>query len=105
MQIIVRKLNNWAYQNQTYVQNWRTQRLLSFLKLVKPPKQAKIIDLGGSSYMWDLLEHDFEVTIVNLPDGLKQDHQLSRYYYIEGNQPIFVRYLLTNRSIWFTVIL
>jgi predicted SAM-dependent methyltransferase len=85
MQIIVRKLNDWAYKNQTFVQNWRTQRLLSFLKLVRPPKQAKIIDLGGSSYMWDLLEHDFEITIVNLPDGSKQDSQLSRYHYVEGD--------------------
>lgn len=87
MQILVRKFTHWAYSNQSFVQNWRTQRLLTFLSFVKPPKQAKIIDLGGSSYMWDLLDHDFEITIVNLPDGLKEDKALScsRYNHVAGD--------------------
>jgi Methyltransferase domain len=78
----------WAYndQNDSFIKQWRTQRFRSFIECVNPPKQARILDLGGSSYIWELMPHDFHITIVNLPDNQEQsEHDSDRYTYIEGD--------------------
>jgi Methyltransferase domain len=77
MQEMMRGLSDRLYAEQSFVQAWRTQRFRSFLNLVNPPKNAKIIDLGGTSYMWNLVEHDFNVTLINLP-GTADHSQASR---------------------------
>ena len=46
----------------------RARRMQTFLNLVKPPAGAKIIDLGGTPFLWSLLDGlNFDVTLVNLP--------------------------------------
>lgn len=35
------------------------------LRLVAPPPGARVIDLGGTWEIWDLIPHDFDVTLVN----------------------------------------
>jgi hypothetical protein len=35
------------------------------LRLVSPPHRARVVDLGGTWEIWDLIEHDFLVTLVN----------------------------------------
>ncbi|HBB31968.1 MAG TPA: class I SAM-dependent methyltransferase [Cyanobacteria bacterium UBA8803] len=69
MQLLLRKAVNWVYTNDSFVKDWRSKRMLSFLKLVKPPSHARIVDLGGSPYIWKLIEHNFDITLVNLPEN------------------------------------
>jgi hypothetical protein len=57
----------------TLLQHWRNQRLAQFNREVKPPPQAKILDLGGLPSMWGDAAHQFEITIVNLPDALSKE--------------------------------
>lgn len=85
MQILIRKISGWLYKNNFLVSQWRLQRMTSFLSLVNPPKYARIIDLGGSDYFWNLIEHNFEVTIVNLPGSFTTPSNSDRYTYIEGD--------------------
>ncbi len=90
MQVIVQtvwKFIDWAYaeDSDTFIRRWRRQRLQAFLDLVKPPKGASVIDLGGSSCLWNMIEHDFRVTIVNLPGNGQQTSDLKGYRYIEGD--------------------
>jgi hypothetical protein len=82
------KLMEWAYDdsNDSFVRRWRTQRFQGFLDLVKPPKRAKILDLGGSPWMWELIEHEFDVTLVNLPNNTEQPYDMPKgYTYVEGD--------------------
>jgi hypothetical protein len=86
MQILIRKISAWLQRNNGPVSTWRLKRMTSFLTLVNPPKHARIIDLGGSDYFWNLIEHDFEVTILNLPGSQSIDFSnKSRYSYVEGD--------------------
>ena len=39
----------------------------AMLDLMRLPAQARIIDLGGTDENWRLIDHDFHVTLVNLP--------------------------------------
>jgi predicted SAM-dependent methyltransferase len=39
----------------------------AFVEHVRPPAGARIVDLGGSEHLWNLLDHDYRVTLVNLP--------------------------------------
>jgi hypothetical protein len=57
----------------------------NFLSLVKPPNRARIIDLGGSPYMWQLIDHDFNVTLVNLPSKLPPTKRPSGFTFVEGD--------------------
>lgn len=66
MQILVRKLTEWAYASNSPVMWLRAERMRAFLRHVRPPAGARIIDLGGTSYMWTLFDHEFDVTLVNL---------------------------------------
>jgi hypothetical protein len=38
----------------------------AMLRVVGPPPRARIVDLGGTPYIWRLFDHDFHVTLVNL---------------------------------------
>ena len=44
---------------------WRSRRMEAFLRLMQIPARARIIDLGGSMSMWELIDHDYQVTLVN----------------------------------------
>lgn len=85
MQLIRRKASHWAYSSDSFVKAWRTQRMKNFLSLVKPPNRARIIDLGGSPYMWQLIDHDFNVTLVNLPSKLPPTKRPSGFTFVEGD--------------------
>lgn len=43
----------------------RAARMRDMLRLVGPPPRARVIDLGGTWQIWDLIEHDFTITLVN----------------------------------------
>ena len=64
------------------IKQWRRQRLLDFVDRVRPPQGARIIDLGGTRVLWDLIEHDFKITLVNLPGSSDTPAADARYDYI-----------------------
>lgn len=63
----------------------RIWRMQAFLNLVNPPVNAKIIDLGGTPELWNLINHQFDVTIVNLPSTENKMPCDSRFKFIYGN--------------------
>ncbi|MCU0532830.1 MAG: class I SAM-dependent methyltransferase [Hydrococcus sp. Prado102] len=93
LQIVTRKTSEWLYANNSFVKEWRAKRFQKFLSLVKPPTNARIIDLGGTAYMWQLIDHNFEVTIVNLPSSVTEcempdgtlRERLEGYNFVEGD--------------------
>ena len=73
MQVWIRSLTQLAYRPNTIVARWRAARMRAFRELVKPPPGARIVDLGGTVQMWSLVEHDYRITLVNLPGGYGAD--------------------------------
>jgi hypothetical protein len=67
MQTLIRKLSDVVYSGDNFVSRWRAQRMSRFLELVNPPPRARIVDLGGTAHLWTLIDHEFAVTLVNLP--------------------------------------
>jgi hypothetical protein len=47
-------------------QRQRAQRMAEMIRLVQPPSGARVVDLGGMWMIWRLIEHNFDVTLVNL---------------------------------------
>jgi trans-aconitate methyltransferase len=68
------------------VQQWRAARMKVFLDSVRPPSGARIIDLGGTPWMWELIDHDFDVTLVNLTNEFAANlPDKTCYHYVEGD--------------------
>ncbi|MEL6163183.1 MAG: methyltransferase domain-containing protein [Cyanobacteria bacterium J06628_3] len=84
MHIAYAKASEWAKHN-SFGKAWRLERMRQFLDLVKPPSGAKIIDLGGHLPMWQWIDHDFEVTLVNLPGSYKSTGKFGKYNLVEGD--------------------
>lgn len=84
MRVAYIKISDWAKQN-SFVQQWRTERMKQFLELVKPPKKARIVDLGGNSYVWELFDNDFDVTLVNLPGSFTTIGKVGKFKFVEGD--------------------
>lgn len=80
------RYRDWAYdeQNDSLLKRWRSQRFRQFLQLVNPPKYANILDLGGSSYTWKMVPHDFHITIVNL-DETEMEPPTEQFTFVQGD--------------------
>lgn len=61
-----RALRRWAYAHDTPISRARTGRMLEMVRVLGLPADARIIDLGGTEYLWRLFDHQFEVTLVNI---------------------------------------
>jgi hypothetical protein len=85
MQTLVRKINDWAYSGDTFVKRWRAARMHAMMRLVRLPRRPRVVDLGGTDYMWSIVEHQCEVTIVNLPDSTIKRPDTRRFKYIEAD--------------------
>ena len=88
MQKILRSLSELAYSGDTFVARWRTARLMDFQRLVHPDPNARILDLGGTFHMWNLIEHAYQVTLVNLPGSYSEDDRRtcpSNFHLVEGD--------------------
>ena len=85
MQIAIRRLTRWAYEKDTIVRRWRHRRMQAFVRLVNPPRNARIVDLGGTEYVWQTIEHDFFVTLVNLPGDGAQVSDPTRFCRVEAD--------------------
>jgi len=53
--------------------------MLEMLKRLRLPSKARIIDLGGSEFVWSLVEHDYHVTLVNLPGSIPSPTNPERF--------------------------
>ena len=84
MHVAYAKVSEWAKHN-SFGKTWRLERMKQFLALVKPPAGAKIIDLGGHLPMWQWFDHDFDVTLVNLPGSYKSTGKFGQYTFMEGD--------------------
>lgn len=81
----LRSATHWAYESKlSPTRRWRTRRLDAFLRLVRPPAGARIVDLGGTPYMWQLFDNDFTVTLVNLP-GTVRGEIPPRFEWVEAD--------------------
>ena len=78
-------LNEWAYRRPSFVQRWRSDRMRSMLALLHLPKGARVLDLGGTEYMWHLMDHDFHDTLLNLPGTNLEVSDSERFASIEGD--------------------
>jgi hypothetical protein len=90
LQQLVQRIAQRQYGEGGLFARWRAARMQAFLDRVRPPKGARIVDLGGTNYLWDLIEHDFEVTLVNRADygqalTATQPAADSRYRHLEGD--------------------
>jgi hypothetical protein len=66
IQTTLRRMTQRAYREGGFAHRCRTERMYQFLDRVRPPWDAKIIDLGGTPDLWQLVPHEFDLTIVNL---------------------------------------
>ena len=55
------------------------------LNLIKLPPTARIVDLGGTEYLWRLFGHDFHVVLVNLPGRNQPVSNTSRFSLVEAD--------------------
>jgi hypothetical protein len=46
---------------------WRRKRMKDMLDKMNLPARARVIDLGGTEENWRLIDHDFHLTLVNIP--------------------------------------
>ena len=70
MQLFIRRLTSRLYAQHSFVHRWRRKRMHDMLVRLRLPSRARIVDLGGTELVWKLVEHDFHVTLVNLPDWI-----------------------------------
>lgn len=60
---------------------WRQRRMEAFVKLIRPRRGSRVIDLGGLPQMWEMLDLDLDITLLNLPGALKIDQQIFKHQY------------------------
>jgi hypothetical protein len=73
---------------------WRKRRMDAFLRIMRPKRGARILDVGGIPRMsptvpgmWQLVNSDFKVTLLNLPGSFShhQPQDLQPYSLIEAD--------------------
>lgn len=84
--ILYNQLNSRYFRDGSSIRTkWRVARFMEFLSRVAPPPRAKIADLGGSRSMWELVDHDFQVTLVNLPGSFPGNEYHPRITFVEAD--------------------
>jgi hypothetical protein len=85
MQILLRKASDRLFGKPSVIHRWRAERMRDMLARLCLPAGARVIDLGGSEFNWRLVEHDFHVTLVNLPGFNPSLTDPARFTSIEGD--------------------
>lgn len=86
MRMLFNQLNTRYFSDGSTIRTkWRVTRFLEFLSRVAPPPGAKIVDLGGAKGMWELVDNDFRVTLVNLPGSFREDAFHPRISFVEAD--------------------
>ena len=62
---------------------WRRKRMDAMLQLVGLPQEVRIVDLGGTHEIWQGFDHDFHVTLVNLPEASGPGMRHPDFNYVE----------------------
>jgi hypothetical protein len=68
-----------------YRKDWRRKRMQDMIDRMRLPNRSRIIDLGGSEGIWSLIDHDFHVTLVNLPGFNPPVSDPTHFSRIEGD--------------------
>src|SRR4051812_20033415 len=64
---------------------WRRKRMQDMLALMGLPAGSRIADFGGHEGIWYLTDHDFHVTLINLPGFNPPPRDPLRFRSIEGD--------------------
>jgi ubiquinone/menaquinone biosynthesis C-methylase UbiE len=73
---------------------WRRRRMDAFLRIMRPKRGARILDVGGVPYltttvpgMWQLVNSDFKVTLLNLAGSFShyEPRELQQYNLIKAD--------------------
>jgi len=61
------------------------KRMRNFVKTFSPTRETKILDVGGTTYNWNLIDCQSHITLLNLtvPQGIRSESQ--NIFFIEGN--------------------
>lgn len=59
--------------------------MLQMVRLLGLPPGARIVDLGGSEYVWKLFDHNYHVTLVNLPGFNPPVSDPNRFDHVEAD--------------------
>jgi hypothetical protein len=59
---------------------FRKKRMLNFLCQFAPSQQTRILDIGGTTYNWEIVECNAQITLVNITVPLNQNKDLKRNY-------------------------
>jgi hypothetical protein len=61
---------------------WRRRRMLDMIELVGLQPGARIVDLGGQPEMWETVENEYHVTLVNLPEAIAPNARRPGFAYV-----------------------
>lgn len=65
MSVLFRSLILHSATLQRWRVQFRTRRMWKMLRLISPPRHARVVDLGGTWELWNLIPHEFTITLVN----------------------------------------
>jgi hypothetical protein len=83
MPMLSRQIFKKAFWEKSFMSKMRGTRMHDFVRLVAPPRNAKILDLGGTIFNWNLIKHDdYDITLVNL---LEPEHRAPGFHYTTGD--------------------
>jgi hypothetical protein len=67
---------------------WRQRRMSVFLTRMEVKSSYRIIDLGGTPELWEMVEQDLDITLLNFPEVIKSYQQLNfrhHYHFLAGD--------------------
>lgn len=78
-------MNDWAYQRDGFIRRWRAQRMSEMVARVGLRAGQRVIDLGGTEWMWRLVDLDVHVTLVNTPGSDARVSDAARFSLVLGD--------------------
>jgi hypothetical protein len=63
----------------------RLKRMNEMLSLMQLPQNARIIDLGGTTELWESINHDYHITLVNLSTHQQIITNPKKYEFLIGD--------------------
>ncbi len=85
MQIFLLRLKSLLYRDHGLALGWRRRRMTEMVRLVGLNPNARIIDLGGTPLNWQLIDHTYQITLVNLPGTNPTRSNDTRYRFVDGD--------------------
>ncbi len=60
---------------------WRRRRMAAFLERMRPKSGTRIIDLGGTPEVWEMIDLDLDVTLLNQPGAWEKRSEPLKHVY------------------------